>query len=544
MITPTLTLPQDAPSQEIFETIRKSRGLELSPPAPTLETLLSETGVDKKSLAKAKKIIDGAIKKGQDILVYGDYDADGLTATAIMWTTLMGLSKGSKARILPFVPDRGRHGYGLSSRSLEDIREGTAFAHTAYPDFKPNLIITVDTGIVANTEAQALEDAGIHVIITDHHQPGKELPFASCIIHTTVTSGAGVAWLTALYLSDSHAAVAAMIGIATIGIVADQILLKGVNRSMVIQGLKELAITKSHGILALKEVARMNGRQITTYDINFGLAPRLNAIGRLDNPLDGLRLLCTRDAKVAHKLATTIESCNKKRQELTEVAVQHALEVEVEHKLIFVASNQYHEGIIGLVAGKLAEAHQRPAVVVAIGDKISKGSARSILGVNITDILRKFTQLFESVGGHHQAAGFSVKSEKLSELEQSLYKYADIHIDDKLLEKSYTVDAELPISSCTKELATLLKTLEPYGMGNLKPKFVVRDLMVIESRPLKEGQHHKLTVESGGTSREVLWFNSAGKGDVKHIEELIFSLDINEWRDREDVQLIAQYVRA
>jgi len=542
-ITPKFTLPKGATPKEIFKSIQLSRGIEVNPKPPTLESLIQGTGITPGVLARTKAVVMESIKKDEDILVYGDYDADGLTATTIMWTTLRGLAKNSKARVLPFIPDRTRHGYGLSDRSLNDIFSKKAFSGSAYPGFNPSLIITVDTGIVANQEIQKLIDSGIKVVVTDHHEPATSLPPATCIVHTTTTSGAGVSWLTSLYLASSHQAVYSMVDVATVGIVADQMPLTGVNRAIVIEGLKMLTRTKNVGLNALKQLAGMGERAITTYDISFGLAPRLNAVGRLDNAMDGLRLLCTRDKQVALRLATAIESHNKNRQELTDKMVEEALKSPVEHKLIFVASKNYHEGVIGLVAGKLAEKYHRPAVVVAIREANCKGSARSVSGINITDILREHTSLLESVGGHEQAAGFSLKESNLQKLEKKLTTYADKSIDDKFLKKSYTVDCFLPLDSCTKELAILLNELEPFGLGNPKPKFALQEVTVTHTKPLSEGKHHKLTIEKGGTTKELIWFNSNGGNNLTHIKELIFSLDINSWQGRENLQLIADYVQ-
>lgn len=513
------------------------------PPVLTLPYLLQEARLKQADLTRAKQLIDAALTRGEDILVYGDYDADGLTATSIMWLTLIGLAKGTKARILPFVPDRHRHGYGLSSLSLADIKSGRAFVDTAYPDFHPSLLITVDNGIVANEAVRELESQGVRVIITDHHVPSESLPPSSCIIHSTITSGAGLSWIVALFLSHSHPAILGLVGLATIGIVADQMPLTGLNRAVVIAGLANLTESRQEGILALKAAAGMSGRAVTTYDINFGLAPRLNAAGRLSTPLDGLRLLCTSNKAQATTLALSIESLNKKRQELTETMISDALTKPVRHKLIMLSSRDYHEGVIGLVAGKLAEHHHRPAIVIAKTDSLCKGSARSVKGVNITALLRKHASLFTSLGGHDQAAGFSLPSSNLAKLEAALYHDADLEIDDKLLVKEYHADLALPLRSCTLELARLLKQLEPYGLGNPKPSFVTTNLAVLSSRSLKNGQHHKLALEQGGVTRDLLWFNSPGLGELSSIQELLFSLDINVWVERETVQLTHHYAR-
>lgn len=544
------TLDENLTSEEIFAQILKSKGLDskdkieafLSPNHPTLNHLLQAIPVNKRSLARAKKIVAQKVKEGKDILVYGDYDADGLTSTAIMWMTLMGLAKGSSARVFPFIPDRHRHGYGLSDRALQDIFDGTVFKETNYQDFHPELIITVDNGIVAVKQVAELKNKGVSVILTDHHQPGDVIPDADAIIHSTVTSGVGISYLASLYFSKGRVAVTKMLGIAAIGIVADQIPLVGINRDLIVHGLKDLENNYFPGITALKKAAGVDNRTINTYDINFALAPRLNAVGRLDNPMDGLRLLCTRDPKQAKILAATVELLNKKRQELTDQAVADALQEKVEHKLIIVASRMYHEGIIGLVAGKLVEKYHRPAIVVALGDKVSKGSARSLPGINITNLLRQHSSLFLSLGGHEQAAGFSIATSDLNQLKTIFFQLADQQIDESLLVYHPRADFGITLKQCTLVLAQAISRLEPFGIGNFKPRFYFENLYVLEHRTMGGGgKHLKLVVEQNGVTREAIKFNHQGN-IPKLIKGMIASLDINHWKNRNYLQLMIDYV--
>lgn len=540
-------------TNEIFAAVLKSRGLKnktdvenfLRPPIPTLKFLLDEIKVDKKELDKAKKIIHKAIKDGKDICIFGDYDADGITSTAVLWQTLSQIAKESSSRVMPFIPDRTRHGYGLSSRAVTDILEGTAFAGSGHPDFKPDLLITVDNGIVANEAVTLLKKEGIQVIVTDHHQKGPTLPACDALIHAVETSGAGIAWLTALSLTDSAEFVRDLIDLTAVGVVADQMPLVGVNRSIVVTGLAQLSVTKNKGLQALKELAGITGKQLSTYDINYVIAPRINAVGRLDNPLEALRLLCTRDAGVARKIAAVVEKHNSNRQELTDQAIESALKGEVVHRIVIAASGEFHEGIIGLVAGKLAESHNRPAVVMSIGEKVSKGSARSVTGINITNILRSLESRLISVGGHELAAGFSIETAQIPAFTEALYAYADEYIEPGLLDKHFTVDGILTLKQVTKELANLILRLEPFGMGNPKPRFVTRDLKVLEDRVIgKNGNHRKMVVEAEGVTRDVIWFNGSLPHPLRALSQMVFTPEINVWRDRESIQLNAQYVES
>ena len=543
-------LTQKNSPSDIFLKVLKVRGYRskesiatfLAPPFPTLNYLLENIKIKSSSLTKTKAIVEEEIQKGRDICVFGDYDADGITSTAILWQTLKLLSQKSSARILPFIPDRTRHGYGLSSRALDDILSGSAFQGTHYKDFSPSLIITVDNGITANEQVARLRANHIKVIISDHHTPGTTLPKCDAIIHSDITSGAGIAWLTSLYISDSLQAVLDFIDLAAIGVTADQLPLKGINRSIVKHGLMALSNSKNKGLNALIKSAGLASPVLSTYDINYVLAPRLNAVGRIDNPLTALRLLCSDSDLQTATLAKMMNSSNEVRQELTSASLSLALKSPAKDKVMVASSPEFHEGIIGLVAGKLAETHSRPAIVISEGKEVSKGSARSPKGVNITTLLRQTQDLLLSVGGHEQAAGFSLKTDKIPEFIAKITRIANTEIKPELLVKKVTAIAELLLSQISLPLATLFEGLEPFGIGNSKPRFVSRNLTVLEWRFLGSGKHSKFTVEQDGVSREVIWFNSNLATPPSHISSLVYTIDINRFRSNESLQLTAQYV--
>ena len=545
------SLDTERSADDIFAALLQSRGHNtpmeveefLHPPAPTLAYVLAHSGITKQSLDKAKSLITQALKGKQDILVFGDYDADGVTAAAVMWTALTDMAKGSGARVLPFIPDRTRHGYGLSSAAIKDIADGNAFADTDYPDFHPSLVVTVDNGIVAVDAVQSLRNQGINVIITDHHQPDKTLPAASCILHTTITSGAGLAWIAALYWSSESPAVRALIDIATIGIVADMMPLSGVNRAIVTMGLKLLSRATHPGLASLYELSGIGKKEFTTYDINFGIAPRLNAAGRLADPVDALRLLCTSSPELAKKLAEKIESHNRARQLLTEKAVAGAMTESFSHNLIVLDSPEYHEGVIGLVASKLMEKFGRPAIVISVHGETAKGSARSVPGVNIIAFLRAHASLFTGLGGHEGAAGFSLRTADIPRIKSELTTASDTDISVSLLGKKRLVDMELGLRQVTLTLARLLSSLEPYGMGNMKPTFLLRNVNVLEDCKVgASGNHRKLVIEQGGVTKDVIWFNGDAPHPISSIKNLVGTIDINVWRERETVQVVASYV--
>lgn len=545
-----------ATATEIFQTLLNARGLTtqtavdsfLNPPAPTLAYALNESGLTSASLDQAKAVIDTHLHLSHDIVVFGDYDADGVSATAVMWQALVAYGKISKSssRILPFVPDRHRHGYGLGELAVDEVATGVAFKDTSFYDFAPKLIITVDTGIVAHVGIKSFVDHGIDVVITDHHlpaqagQPDNSLPPAQAIVHSTATSGAGIAYIFALYLLGDVAT--SLLDLATIGIVGDMMPTTGLNRSLIKYGLAQLTKSTRPGVKAIKAAMGITDKSLTTYDISFGIAPRINAAGRIYNPTDALRLLCTSDQSQAQALAEQIESHNKDRQSFTDQALEHATNQSDSHNILVIIGN-YHEGVIGLVAGKLVEKNAKPAVVMSDNGEVIKGSARSIPGVNITEILRSLKTPFLGLGGHEQAAGFSIAHDQVASLTSELQLLGDQLISPNLLVKQESADLKIELAQATLDLAKLIPKLEPFGLGNHKPKFLIDNLDVLEDRPLGvAGRHHKLLVSQAGLTREVLIFNTAHQHPVTHINHLICNLDINVWKERESLQLIASYV--
>lgn len=536
-------------ADNIIQTLLTSRGLVtakdqadfLHPPKVDLDYLYQHSGLSKASLEEAQNLLNHHLQLNNDICIFGDYDADGVTATAIMF---LGLSeyiktKGSSSRILPFIPDRHRHGYGLSTNAVDEILSGQAFNLTAHKGFSPKLILTVDTGIVAHEGINSFRAAGLDVIITDHHMKGGDLPHANLYVHTTTTSGAGVAWIFVSHLLGSTNT---LLDLATIGIIADMMPLVGFNRSLVTAGLEALSQSNNLGFVTLKKRMGIPARKLTTYDISFGIAPRINAAGRIYSPTDALRLLCTKDEKTAISLAEKIESHNLDRQVLTDTALTHALAQDHTHKITTLIG-PYHEGVIGLVASKLVEQLNRPAIVLSENDKVIKGSARGIPGFNVTDFLRSLKTPFLGLGGHEQAAGFSIAKENIAQLMAEINQLGDQVINPELLVKRELADLELPLSASTLQLAHALSLLEPYGLGNPKPRFLFRDLKVLEDRALGEGgKHHKLTVTQDGATRPLLMFNTKNTHPINSLALCIASVDINVWNNKETVQLVGGYV--
>ncbi|MCJ7826035.1 single-stranded-DNA-specific exonuclease RecJ, partial [Patescibacteria group bacterium] len=452
-------------------------------PMPPHQLSVIDVGIDKNCTKKAVKRIGKAIKDKESIVVYTDYDADGLTAGAIVWETIHKLG----GLIMPYVPHRVDEGYGLTKKGID----------TVFEKYHPTLLITVDHGITARNEVEYAKSKGMDVIITDHHIKPDKLP-ECLIIHTTALSGAGVAWFFAKEVISSFdeqcqpkadRPLDETLSLSAIGTIADMMPLLGPNRSIAKYGLEELKKTTRVGLKALIEEAGLVQSQLTAYSISHMLAPRLNAMGRLVYALDGLRLLCTNDKDRAKELASKLGLTNRERQQLTIDTTLHAKElVESIHgktigkKLLFIAHESYNQGVIGLVAGKLVETYYLPSIVISKGEMISKASARSIKGFNIVEAIRSFSDLLIDVGGHPLAAGFTIETKKMEKLREKLEKLADKHITNEMLKRPVAIDLEIPLESVTEDLYDKIQQLQPFGFGNPEPVFLSKAVQLVDFR--------------------------------------------------------------
>lgn len=541
--------------KEITAILLKNRGLTskkqiaefLNPPNPYILTLES-LHIKRREITKPIKRIEKAIKNHEQIIVYGDYDADGICATAIMWETLHFLG----ARVMPFIPDRERHGYGLNEKGIKEILTSQQLAINN----QRLLIITVDNGIVASKAVDYCNKKGIDVIVTDHHQPPKKLPNAYSIIWSDRISGAGVAWFLAReiyqYFKKSLLGFKASntLELACIGTVCDLMPLLKTNRSIVKFGLKELQQTKRQGMLALITDAGVDQQNLGTYEIGYIIGPRLNAMGRLANALDSLRLLCTPNKKRAEDLAQKLGLTNRERQQLTQETFEHAKRKSKlksqKAKLLFIGDESYNQGVIGLVAGKLVEEFYRPAVVISKGKEYSKASARSIKGFDIIQTLRKFGHLFEDVGGHPMAAGFTIKTNKLEKLQKSLEKYAQSKLSKEDLQPRITADCQIDLTDISWELYNKIEKFSPFGLANPKPVFVSKDVKVAAIRQVgREGKHLKLRIQSTISNQQLAILDSiafnlghlASKISPGDNIEICYCLEKNVWNRNESLEL-------
>jgi single-stranded-DNA-specific exonuclease len=488
---------------------------------------LSRVGINESQLNTAIQLIKQHISQNHKIAVYGDYDVDGICSTAILWETLYSQSQ----QVFPHIPHRKDEGYGLSVAGIDHCLAQGA-----------KLIIAVDNGVVAHEQIEYCKSQGCDIIVIDHHEPSGSLPSPSALIHSTQTCAAALVWFFCReYLGRpdlDH------LSLAAIGVVCDIIPLLGFNRSLVKYGLQELRSTRRPGLLALFSQSRIDPAQINTYHIGFIIGPRLNAMGRLEHALDSLRLLCTPNLERAQQLAAHLEDTNRTRQQLTLDSTQHALSLlqttygDQLPKLLIVSDASYDQGVIGLIASKLVEKHSRPAIAISIGPTESKASARSVPGFHITEHLRTAADLLAAVGGHAMAAGFTVSTDKLDQLNKFLIDSAETAIDPQLLIKQYRYDAEIPLDIVSRELYLRLQDFAPFGIGNPQPAFLTRQVELASPRRIgKDSQHIKFHAGP----YEALLFNHPG--DLPPVADLIYSLDINHWNNEERLQLIIKDIK-
>lgn len=516
-------------------------------PKKPLNLTIEELGIDKKEVDKAVKRIKKAIGQKERIIIYGDYDADGICATAILWESLYAVTK----RVLPYIPDRFTEGYGINSESIQRVKSD-------YPDLK--LIITVDNGIVAKEAVETARKLGIDVIISDHHTKTNKTPNALAIVHTTKLCGSSVAWVLArefinkIQISKPKFQIEKSLDLAAIGTISDQMPLIAANRSFAKLGLQQLNITKRPGLLALfKEAGLINdrtrlrstsARQIGTYEVNYIIAPRINSMGRMEHAIESLRLLCTKDKNKASELAAYLGETNRKRQDTVEEVVIHAKSTAERidwHGVIVLADESYHEGVIGLVASKLVEEYHRPAIVLSKGREYSKASARSVSGFNIIEAIREVEYLTEGGGGHPMAAGFTIKTKNINKFIEEFDRLSEPLLSDEVLSRKMKIDMELQFYEINDELVSKLDNFEPTGMGNPKPSFITKKVSVLDARTVgRNSDHLKLILQKGEHVYNAIAF-SFGPLLIRltpgALIDIAYNLEFNRWNGRESLQI-------
>lgn len=535
---PKTSAPKDR-RREIIFAVAKNRGIDKSqwqefihPPHPS-KIGLKNSGVKIKEAEKAAKLIVKHNNPDFPIVVFGDYDADGITSTAIIWETLTAL----KINSMPFIPNRVKHGYGLSMAGLKEVIK----------KYHPKLIITVDNGVTAIAETKWAQKQGIKIIVIDHHELAKGVHPADALVHTTRLAAAGLSWMFADYLIhklDKHQTISPALELAAIGTVADQVPLTGPNRAIAKYGIEALRISKRPGILSLSNVAGLDQTTLSTYNIGYHLAPRLNAKGRLEEAIDSLRLLCTNNIKRAEELAGILSGANSKRQDLTIKSTEKAKSLVSGNDLpaaIILADESFHEGIIGLIAGKMVQQFWRPSIILNRQKELSKGSGRSIPGFNLIEALRQTEHLLEGVGGHPMAAGFTIKTKNIPEFDKVFNKIAAKKLNAEILNRNLIIDAQILFSDITHELLMALEQFHPLGVGNQTVVFASEKVQIRQLKKVgKEQKHLKLSLEKDGEVFSAIGFNFGDRmKDIKSgsFVSIAFTPEINSWNGRPQIEL-------
>lgn len=503
-----------------------------------------------KGMSEAVTRLRYALRRGERIAVYGDFDADGVTATALMTTTLRALG----ADVRPYIPHRVDEGYGLNFDALSQLKDEGC-----------RVVVTVDCGIRSVEEVAYGQRLGMDMIITDHHSIGPELPPARAIINPKregerypfdALAGVGVAFHLARGLLRAATRNRDIVGctlqegdlldLVALGTVADIVPLREENRYLVREGLKRLNAPERPGVYALMDQAGVRPGQVTAWAIGFILGPRINAAGRLASGMLAFDLLTTEDPGQAAGLAVELDQLNRRRQRLTRRYTEEAfVQLDEEDYLHLVVAPHYEHGVVGLVASQIAEATYRPAIVIRQEEEFSRGSARSIPEFDITRALDRCRDLLVRYGGHAAAAGFTIRNEDLPELKERLQAIARDQLADIDLTPKLYIDAVVELGDLDRAMYEQLRRVEPCGHGNEQPILMARDLEVRRSRRVGEdGSHLQLVVSDGRIVFDAIAFNQGDWADrMPSRIDLAFTFEINEWNGERRFQLRVQDLR-
>lgn len=510
---------------------------------------------------RAAKTIKSAINENKKIYIHGDFDVDGVCASAIIWEFLYReLAKviGKPIDITPYIPDRVDEGYGLSEKSVNAMLEKGA-----------ELIISVDCGIRDKSIIDKYsKERNLGFIITDHHQPPEDFlmnpeSFEYPIVHQMHPSnpypydkicGAAVAFLFVQAIRSEFGIDSTItentpgLDLVALATVTDLMPMLGVNRSFVNLGLSQINRGTRLGLKTLIDKSKLAVGNLDTYHLGYIIGPRLNAAGRMGSAMDALRLMVVDKQESADKLAYNLNKLNWERQQLTEETLNSAKEIikqqqQDENKMIFVSGDTWQEGIIGLVAGKLLEEYNKPVITVSTKEAQPRGSARSIIGFNITDAIGNFSDYLVKYGGHAQAAGFTVKEGKLEELKTAIIDRANSIIDENMIEKTLSVDYVAGEDEPSFELLEKIDKFKPFGLGNRKPYIMIHSALVVEKKVIGQSQNHMKISFKGNTVgiSEGVMFDCAEDIEKINIDDaldLVGYVDINEWNGNTTLQFM------
>lgn len=470
-----------------------------------------------------------ASSRGETVAVYGDYDADGVTAVCVMVRTLRGLG----INCLYHIPDRERDGYGLHAEAVESLYQRGA-----------TLIITVDTGVTAHKEVEIAKNLGVDVIVTDHHECQGSLPNAVAVINPRrddspypfkSLAGVGVAFKLCCALTGNwRSSLIQHADIVALGTIADIMPVTGENRLLITQGLRAMPVTRNHGLRALMNETDLKGKQITADMVAYTLAPRINAAGRVGRADAALELLLTDDTVRAGELARTLCELNVLRQSRENEVITQALEqADLTAPAFVLASEGWPSGVAGIVAARLCEQFERPVFVACLDEDMARGSARGVAGVHLVELLSGVSHLLEAFGGHSQAAGFSLRRDNLETFKKAIEQACELM---ERTENALAVDAEILPEWLDMSNLLELETLSPFGTGFPQPIFALRNALVTSVTPMGGGKHLRLTFTFGNQRIDAVWFNQS-ELPYSHRVDVAFRAEVNRFRGQETPQL-------
>jgi single-stranded-DNA-specific exonuclease len=496
-----------------------------------------------KGMDRAIERIKRAIRKGEKIAIYGDYDVDGVTATALFYMFLKNLG----CAITYYNPNRLKEGYGVNLDAIKKLK-----SHGV------SLIISGDCGITACEEVQEAKKLDIDFIVTDHHKPPETLPEAVAVLNPRQVgctypgkeiAGVGVIFNLVIalrralrdsgFFKKEEPNLGDYLDLVALGTIADCASLTNVNRVFAKEGMKRMSNTRRCGIAALKEVSGIRG-EINSYDVGFKLGPRINAGGRLQDASVAVELLISEDSERARELAKILNLENSKRQKIEEEIFSDVVsQVEgnprfLEANSFVLSSRKWHPGVIGIVASRIVERYRRPSVLIAVGEGgIGKGSGRSVEGINLYESLSECRESFEQFGGHELAAGISIKEEKIDEFRDKFEKTISERDGGSFKLK---IDCSLDLANITDSVVSEFSLLAPFGIGNPEPVFLSKSVEVISQRLFKD-KHLSLKVKQTGRVFDAIWFNLKEPIAIPNQIDLVFMPEINEWNGKRQIRL-------
>ncbi len=484
-------------------------------------------------MPKAVSIIRKAIREKEKVVIFSDYDADGITALTLLKNTLSNLG----LNISHYIPHRVKEGYGLNKKVLDLTRQENA-----------GLLITADSGTSSYEEIKELRRLGLEVIVTDHHEPlhKDNLPQASAIINPKVKgsgykfrdlAGVGVAYKLCQALTDDM--LIEELDLVALGTIADSVPLIGENRIIAKEGLERIFHTKRPGLKALIESSRIKGKKITTEYVSFILGPRINASGRVDTAELALSLLMSENEDEAKGLAKAIEVCNRQRQKIESIILEEAQDLidrEVnfkEHKVVVVAKEGWHTGVLGIVAAKLSERFYRPTILISLTDKLCRGSGRSIKNFHLFQALLECNDLLDSFGGHQHATGLVISKGNIENFKNRINSLVKDKLSLEQLIPTIDIDMELKLSDISESFVEELERLEPFGTGNPEPLFYTQNLKLKGQIRVLSRDTLKFWVSDGKFTYEAIGFGMAGiQSSLNQAEcfDIVYLPKMDDWQ--------------